>query len=129
MPLGVPLIQYEAPDGKPQRRKPLEERKTFRWIRGLRDCARMAAELGGTSLVSVMDREADVFALFAEQRQLGSVDQLVRAKCNRTQGPGRPKLFDSLRGQPAQGQLQIEVARSSARLSTRQQKAKPLVLR
>ena len=126
VPLGVPLIQYEAPDGKAQRGKPLQERKTFRWIRGLRDCARMAAQLGGTRLVSVMDREADVFALFAEQHRLGRVDLLVRAKCNRTQGQGRPQLFDSIRAQPAQGQLQIEVARSSARPSTRQQKAKPL---
>ena len=39
MPLGVPLIQYDAPDGKAQRGKPLKERKAFRWIRGLRDCA------------------------------------------------------------------------------------------
>ena len=126
VPLGVPLIQYDAPDGKAQRGKPLEERKTFRWIRGLRDCAEMAAQLGGTRLVSVMDREADVFALFAEQRRLGRVDLLVRAKCNRTQGQGRPKLFDSIRAQPAQGKLQIEVARSSARLSTRKQAASPL---
>ena len=126
VPLGVPLIQYDAPDGKAQRGKPLEERKTFRWIRGLRDCAQMAAQLGGTRLVSVMDREADVFALFAEQRRLGRVDLLVRAKCNRTQGKGRPKLFDSIRAQPAQGKLKIEVARSSARLSTRKQAASPL---
>ena len=38
-PLGVPQIQYEAPDGKAQRNKPLEERKTMRWIRGLRESA------------------------------------------------------------------------------------------
>ncbi len=126
VPLGVPLIQYDAPDGKAQRGKPLEERKTFRWIRGLRDCAEMAAQLGGTRLVSVMDREADVFALFAEQRRLRRVDLLVRAKCNRTQGKGRPKLFDSIRAQPAQGKLKIEVARSSARRSTRKQAASPL---
>ena len=126
VPLGVPLIQYDAPDGKAQRGKPLQERKTFRWIRGLRDCAEMAAQLGGTRLVSVMDREADVFALFAEQRRLGRADLLVRAKCNRTQGPGRPKLFDSIRAQPAQGKLKIEVQRSSARRSTRKQAASPL---
>ena len=126
VPLGVPLIQYDAADGKAQRGKPLEQRKTFRWIRGLRDCAEMAAQLGGTRLVSVMDREADVFALFAEQRRLGRVDLLVRVQCNRTQGPGRPKLFDSIRAQPAQGKLKIEVERSSAGRSTRKQAASPL---
>ena len=126
VPLGVPLIQYDAPDGKAQRGKPLEERKTFRWIRGLRDCAAMAAQLGGTRLVSVMDREADVFALFAEQRRLDGVDLLVRARHNRTQGKGRPKLFDGMRAQAAQGRLRIEVARSSARVRTRKQAASPL---
>ena len=123
VPLGVPWIQYDAPDSKAQRGKPLEQRKTFRWIHGLRDCAQMAARLDGTRVVSVMDREADVFALFAEQRQLERVDLLVRAKRNRTQGPGQPKLFDRMRAQPAQGELQIEVERSSARRSTRNQAA------
>lgn len=126
VPLGLPLLQFEAPDSRAQRSKPLEERKTFRWIRGLRDCAKMARQLPATRLVSVMDREGDVFALFAERRRLGCVDLLVRAKCNRSQGKGRPKLFDRIRSQKAQGELQIEVQRSSARRSTRKQKAKQL---
>ena len=126
VPLGVPLIQYEAPDGKAQRGKPLKQRKTFRWIRGLRDCAQMARQLQGTRLVSVMDREADVFALFAEQRRLGAVELLLRAKVNRSQGKGRLKLFDSIRAQPAQGTVKIKVLRSSARRSTRRQPARKL---
>ena len=65
LPLGVPHIQYEAPDGQAEQRKPLEERKTMRWIRGLRACAALAAELEGVRPVSVMDREGDVFAVFA----------------------------------------------------------------
>ncbi len=126
IPLGVPLIQYDAPDGKAQQGRPLEERKTFRWIRGLRDCAEMARGLGGTRVVSVLDREADVFALFAEQRRLGKVDLLVRAKCNRTQGVGQPKLFEAIKAQPAQAELKIEVERSSARRGTGKQSARPL---
>ena len=64
VPLGLPQIQYEAPDGQAQRRKPQ------RWIRGLRECAELAGRLEGVRPVSVMDREGDVFALFAEQRRL-----------------------------------------------------------
>ena len=90
IPLGVPHIQYEAPDGQAQKGKPLEERKTWRWIRGLRACAELAGELDGVRPVSVMDREADVFALFAEQRRLGTVDLLVRAKHNRSLGKDLP---------------------------------------
>ncbi len=36
VPLGVPQIQFETPDGKAEKDKPLERRKTYRWIRGLR---------------------------------------------------------------------------------------------
>ena len=47
IPLGLLHIQYDAPDGQAQRGRPLEERKTFRWIRGLRDCAEVAGQLAG----------------------------------------------------------------------------------
>ena len=45
LPLGVPHIHYEAPDGQAEQRKPLEERKTMRWIRGLRACGALEVEL------------------------------------------------------------------------------------
>ena len=105
LPLGLPQIQYEAPDGQAQRGKPLEERKTFRWIRGLRECAELAKELDGVRPVTVMDREADVFALFAEQRRLSTVDLLVRAKHNRSLGKDVPKLFAGVRAEAAQVEL------------------------
>ncbi len=124
LPLGVPHIQYEAPDGQAQKGKPLEERKTYRWMRGLRACAALAEELDGVRPVSVMDREGDVFALFAEQRRLRTVDLLVRAKHNRSLGQGVPKLFDAVRAEPAQARLEIHVGRLSARRGSRGQKGR-----
>ena len=121
LPLGVPHIQYEAPDGQADKGRPLEERKTYRWVRGLRACAALAEELDGVRPVSVMDREGDVFALFAEQRRLGSLDLLVRAKHNRSLGQGVPKLFDAVRAETAQARLEIHVGRLSARRGSRGQ--------
>ncbi len=121
IPLGVPHIQYEAPDGQADKGRPLEERKTYRWVRGLQACAALAAELDGVRPVSVMDREGDVFALFAEQRRLGSIDLLVRAKHNRSLGQGVPKLFDAVRAEAAQARLEIHVGRLSARRGSRGQ--------
>ena len=115
IPPGVPRIQFDTPDGKSQRSKLPEERKTQRWVRGLRDCAAMAARLDGVRLVSVTDREADVFDLFAERRRLGTVDLLVRAQHNRSLGEDVPKLFDPVRTGPVQGRLKLHVRRSSAR--------------
>ena len=68
-----------------------------------------------------MDREGDVFALFAEQRRLGSIDLLVRAKHNRSLGQGVPKLFDAVRAEAAQARLEIPVGRLSARRGSRGQ--------
>lgn len=126
IPLGLLKLQYEAPDGQAQRGRPLQERKSFRWIRGLRDCAEAAGRLTDTRVVAVMDREADVLALFSEQRRLAGVELLVRAKHNRALGAGQPKLFEQIREQAAQGRLQIAVERSSARRGSARQKAKPL---
>ena len=128
IPLGVPQIQLDVPDGKAERGKPLQERKTMRWIRGVRECGRLAGRLPGTRVVSVMDREGDVFAVFAEGRRLQAegVELLVRARHNRSRGKGRPKLFEHIRARKAQAELQLDVARSSARRSTRSQARKDL---
>ena len=123
VPLGVPQICYEAPEATGEKRKPAEERKTRRWVEGLRECARLASELEGVRPVSVMDREGDSFELFVEQRRLGRVDLLVRAQHNRRLGRELPKLFERVRAAPAQGRMEIEVGRRSARRATRQQKA------
>ena len=61
--------------------------------------------------VSVMDREADVYAVCAEQKRLGTVDLLVRAKHNRWLGKQVAKLFELVRAEPVQAQLAIRVAR------------------
>ena len=115
LPLGVPHIQYEAPDGQAEKNKPLEQRKTNRWLRGLQQFAEFADQLDGVRPVAVMDREADVFDLFAEQHRLGTVDLLVRAKHNRSLGKDLPKLFEAVQAKPVQAHLEMHVARSSAR--------------
>ncbi len=124
IPLGVTGIEYDAPDGRAEKGKPLEERKSARWLRGLRDTAAVVPE--GVHAVAVLDREADFFALFAERRKLGTVDLLVRAKVNRSLGKDEAKLFEQLADEPAAGRLKIHVARLSARNSARGQKARKL---
>lgn len=124
LPLGVPQLQFEAPDGRRERAKPLEERKTQRWVRGLRECAALAAQLDGVRPVAVMDREGDAFALFAEQARLGTIDLLVRARHNRVLGQDQANLFDRIRAAPAQARLAIAVPRLSARRSTGRQTAR-----
>ena len=83
-----------------------------------------ACQLPDTRPVCVMDREADFFELFDEQRNTagnnagtssGRVDLLVRAKHDRATTTGEPHLFDSVKASPAQARVHSAVPRQSAR--------------
>ena len=90
--------------------------KTRRWVDGLRDIDRAAAALSRkTRVISVMDREADCFAVFDEQRRLNRVEVLVRAHHDRCLAKGAPKLFAARRAGAADGHVEIEIDRLSAR--------------
>ena len=80
-PLGITRLEFDAPDGQADRNKPLKERKSARWLRGLQDMAQQAQP--GVEQVAVMDREADIFAILVEARRLRKVKLLIRAKVNR----------------------------------------------
>ena len=129
LPLGVLSAQCEAPEAKAKGDErppwiiPIEEKKTFSWIKALRECVDLAPQLPDTHLVCVMDREADFFELFEEQRRKRRVDLLVRAKHNRCVVEDL-KFFELLRASPAQGRLQIPVPRQSARPKKSKQQAR-----
>lgn len=129
LPLGVLGAQCSAPqsrakdDTRPSSAIPIEEKKTFAWIEGLRQCNEVAAELPDTRQVLVMDREADFYELFDEQRRSRRVELLVRAKHDRATAE-ELNLFESVRQSPVQGELQIHVPRQSARAKKSKQKAR-----
>ena len=129
LPIGVLKAQFTAPaaksaeDARYASVQPIEQKKTFAWIAGLRDCVKLQHELPETRQVCVMDREADFFELFDEQRKTGKVDLLVRARHDRTMLDDT-RLFDTVRQSPVQSPLQIVVPRQSARPKKSKQKAR-----
>ena len=129
LPLGVLGAQCSAPtprakdDLRPTSAIPIEDKKTFAWITGLRECNELAAELPDTRQVCVMDREADFYELFDEQRHHRGVELLVRAKHDRATSEVL-NLFDSVRDSPVQSLLRIHVPRQSARAKKSKQKAR-----
>ena len=129
LPLGVLGAQCSAPrprakeDTRPTSAIPIEDKKTFAWMKGLRQCNEVAAELPDTRQVIVMDREADFYELFEEQRRSRRVELLVRAKHDRATSE-ELKLFESVRQSPVQSQLRINVPRQSSRAKKSKQKAR-----
>ncbi len=126
LPLGVLRAAFDAPQPGAEKNKPREEKKSYRWIEGLRDSAEAASALDGVQVVGVMDREADFVDLFVERRErTPGVELLVRAKTNRVLGKNdADKLFDKVRKSPAQGKRVIEIKRLSARIKASKQAEK-----
>ena len=120
--------RHEAPAGEEvaAQRPARPVNKTQRWLEGMRDVAQAASQLtANTRVISVMDREADVFELFDEQRRVGGVDVLVRAKHDRRLEPGAPKLFATLRNAPADGHVEVEIDRVTERRKSSRKQARP----
>jgi hypothetical protein len=72
LPLGVRAIDFivrkDEDHGKSAERKqwPIEKKESFRWLEGYRDACLLQSELPGTDVISVSDREADMYEIFAE---------------------------------------------------------------
>ena len=136
VPLGVLRAAFDAPappDPEDKGPKAREEKKSFRWIEGLRDCAQAARTLPQTRVVCTMDREADFRDLFVEHREHAPhVELLVRAKVNRVLGTDTTpegdklvrRLFDEVRNAPPRGACTVEVRRHSARVKASKQAPK-----
>jgi len=131
LPLGVLRADCTAPtpkppeDARPPSAIPIEEKATFGWIQAHRDCVELAAAMPQTRLLSVMDREADFFELFDEQRRHPRVDLLVRAQHNRTLSGEPGTLFATVRQAPVAARVQVPIPRQSARPKRAKQQARP----
>ena len=90
--LGVVGVDYfdRAPEtlGQANQRRtlPIEEKESFRWLEGYRLACQLAAECPETRIVSVADREADIYDIFVDsQQQPGPrADYIIRAQEDRS---------------------------------------------
>jgi hypothetical protein len=116
VPLGIihqqiwtrPVEEY----GKKHKRKqlPIQEKESQKWLTSLEATCQMQKRLPNTRIVSVGDREADVYELFALSHQL-SQDVLVRAAWDRKVDHPENYLWSFLESQPVAGQLTVTVPR------------------
>ena len=89
--LGVLGIDYFDRDpetlGKADARStlPIEQKESFRWLEGFRRARQLAADAPGTQIVSVADREADIYDIFVEATQSSGprAEYVIRARVDR----------------------------------------------
>ena len=126
-PLGVVDAQCWARDpadtGKKYRRHelPIEQKESMKWLRSFRAVAEIQKCCPDTMMVSIGDREADLYELFAEAyRDPAGPKLLVRAERTRSRkvatGDGHQELLWShLQAQQPAGELGIHISRRGNR--------------
>ena len=90
--VGVEYFDRQAEDlGKSKERSklPIEEKESFRWLTGYRLACEIARDCPETQIVSVADREADLYDIFMEAEKQAkehaqSADFIIRAKLPRS---------------------------------------------
>jgi hypothetical protein len=117
VPLGVLRSVCFAPDkkgkaGKKSIGRPIEEKKSFRWLEGHRDCVAIAKKTPKTRFLTVMDREGDIFELFEDAEPTRKrVGVLVRARHNRRLEESERKLFEELKASRNTAQIEVMIPR------------------
>jgi len=124
LPLGVVRTSFDAPEPRQGKAVSAEEKKSFRWIEGLRDCVALSEALPKTRVITVCDREADIFDLFVEQQRTPAVELVVRAKHDRRLAGDYEHLFEAVRATKVCGHVELEVERHSARSKTSKRQAR-----
>ncbi len=95
-----------------RRALPIEEKESFRWLKGYRLACQLAAECPATQIVCVADREADIYDIFVDARQQSGLraEYLVRAQEDRSTLDRDPES-----GPMAFHKVREEVSRSKLR--------------
>ena len=113
-PLGLLDVQCWARDpkqrGKAQQRRrlPIEQKESCKWLRSLAAAQRLQAGCPDTTVVSIGDREADIYELFAQARPDGA-KLLVRACRPRVLAHEQGELWQHLSAQPLAGYSEVQV--------------------
>jgi len=121
-PLGLIDAQCWARDpqqrGKAQRRRelPIEHKESAKWLRSFAAAARLQAACPHTTVVSVGDREADIYELFAQaESDAAGPKLLVRACRARVLADEQGPLWQHLSAQPRAGHSEVHVPRRGQR--------------
>jgi hypothetical protein len=121
-PLGLIDVQCWARDAEDFGKKhlrhtlPIEQKESNKWLKSFRALAALQGGCPDTVLVSVGDREADIYEFFIEAQQNGNGAQvLVRAERDRLLADGQGHLWEYVGSRPVSGIQTIQVPRRGTR--------------
>jgi hypothetical protein len=115
LPLGVlGLKNWVRPQAQLGKRKlrtklPVQDKESAKWIEGLNQLSVLKPHCPGTHVISICDREADVYELFTSERASG-VDWLVRAAWDRRVDHADKYLWQAMESVPVLGTMSLALA-------------------
>lgn len=123
-PLGLLDVQSWARDiedfGKKERRKqlPIEQKESIKWLKSYRAVHEVQKACPNTMLISVGDREADIYELFLEAvSKPDNPRLLVRVERSRNRKTQEARLWDEMAGHEVAGYQVIHVPRKGSQLA------------
>ena len=123
--LGAKLWQRpEQPVGRERKRKPIEEKESYRWLEGYALACEVQQACPQTVVVSVADCEGDIQEWFLDAMGRPSGERaefLIRAKCNRRLAPGAAQQYlgEELQAARPLGRMTFKLSRQADRPSRR----------
>jgi len=120
-PLGLLDIQCWArnetvSERSPSRTRAIEEKESFKWLKSYRATSRVQSSCPATMLVSVGDRESDIYELFCEaQNTSGGAELLIRAERSRNRKVGQAHLWEEMGNLSVAGYQTVQVPRKGSR--------------
>ncbi len=128
-PEGIPFGNYKSEVwtrdleefGKKEDRKnkPIEEKESIRWLNSYHHACEITEKYPEKTIVSVGDRESDIYELFAEASKAeNKAELLVRAGQNRNtidEDNEKKLLWESLESTPEIGKLEVNISRTNER--------------
>lgn len=120
-PLGVVDAQVWARDpddkGKSSKRKelPIEEKESIKWLKSYRKVSEIQKLCPETMLISMGDRESDIYELFLEAAKEPGPALLVRSERTRNRKVDQEFLWDFMARRDTAGSLKIHIPHSGSR--------------
>jgi hypothetical protein len=125
---GMWARDFDDPNKNDKRKqKPIEEKESYRWLEGYRRVCDLSKQLPGTQLISISDREGDIYECFLEAVRVdgGKRAEFIIRGCQDRNLPERQedgcykKLMEETSGKPILGEVEFKLPQAEGRSARR----------